>query len=652
MRPKLLLVTTPIRPVPTQFPPIGALSLIKSLKARDKCDVEFYNIDANRPTYDEALAYIVRQAPTIFAISAVVSTAYEYTKRLSLDVKKALPDTVIACGGNLAASAEVLLKRTGVDVCILGEGEKILCNLVEKAHSNKNSEYFSEIPGLVYLCSSGTLVNSGFETPLDKSEIYDFDWTDLIDSLENKEDIDRFIYDPFSAGANGQVVDWFRFDSRTYQSHREGKKVGQLPGAKGCVARCTFCHRWDKGIRYIPVPQIMNRLDYLKENFNVGFLTIVDENFGTSKKWLAEFCEEIKKRDVLWSVAGMRVNCIDLSRIKRMKEAGCTSILYGMETGSEKILEVMEKRVKIEDNYNAMEWTVDNQLHTVIQLVIGMPGESPSTIRETIGFAAESLSLSPEQNPNWLSINYAQALPGTPLYEHARMIGALGSSLDDEEGYLLEISDTNAHDESTSINFTDFPQLIRKGWRPLIQISVNYAYVKKYGIHHYHDVLIRDTVNSSSDAKSPQDQGFFAKPKKNLSEIQITTQDGAEFQNFGGKSKKEFWRADDSKDKGLVIPKLSVLLRKKRFGLAMLAYPHVFYRLKFLIKLGVLWREYNKHGLTSSFNMAVEYILFGLGRRKKGHKLTEAKSLRKLVAGFLDEQDQKNPAMTALRKGR
>ncbi len=68
-----------------------------------------------------------------------------------------------------------------------------------------------------------------------------------------------------------------------------------------------------------------------------------------------------------------------------------------------------------------------------------MPGETPETVQETADFCKYALTLSPTQNPNDLSINYAQALPGTPMYEYARHKGLIGQDLDGEEEYLLKI---------------------------------------------------------------------------------------------------------------------------------------------------------------------------------------------------------------------
>src|SRR5687767_13673743 len=285
--PRIMIVTMPIRPVPTEYPPLGSLSVIRALAKAGHERVEFFDIDGLRPQYDEVLAHIRAARPDVLGISAVVSTAYDYTKRLSLDVKRMLPETTIVLGGNLAASAEILLRRTGVDFCVLGEGERIIVNFMKVFAAGGRKRDYVAVRGLMYL-DGDQLVNTGYEDPIPKEEVYDVDWT----VLEKFSRIDNFIQ---PATESMLVQATFSNDRRAYEPHRRNKAVGTLVASKGCVAKCTFCHRWDRGIRYIPVPILMDRIRELVERYNVGFITWGDENFGTDRRWLAEFCQEIKQ---------------------------------------------------------------------------------------------------------------------------------------------------------------------------------------------------------------------------------------------------------------------------------------------------------------------------------------------------------------------
>jgi len=207
---KILIATTPIRPAPTYFPPIGGLALVKYLRQGGYDDVEFYNIDGNRPTFEEAVEHICAANPDVLGISSVVSTAYAYTKELSLAVKEKRPDTLIVVGGNLAASAEILLRNTKTDLCVLGEGETILLNVVRQAETSRNPSDFKHIPGLMLIDQDANIVNTGYEAPLTKDEICEFDWEELAAT----SDIGLFISPMFGEGGGRQAG--FLKDTRTF----------------------------------------------------------------------------------------------------------------------------------------------------------------------------------------------------------------------------------------------------------------------------------------------------------------------------------------------------------------------------------------------------------------------------------------------------
>jgi hypothetical protein len=139
----------------------------------------------------------------------------------------------------------------------------------------------------------------------------------------------------------------------------------------------------------------------------------------------------------------------------------------------------MEKNLKLEDNLNAARGTHDAGLFTMYQLVLGMPGESPRTIRETLEMVKQITEFLPEPPYKRLSINFAQALPGTPLYEYARLRGLIGPTLEDEEAYMLSISDTPAGNETTFIDFTGYPYLTVQAWRPRMLYEATVHWVRQ-----------------------------------------------------------------------------------------------------------------------------------------------------------------------------
>lgn len=617
---RIMLVTVPLRGSPDKNPPIAPLSLMKYLRKNGvEAEVNFYHIDALRPPYEDVVAAIRAFKPDVFGISAVVSTAYAYTKKLARDVRAMFPDSLIVVGGNLAASAEVLLRRTETDLCVLGEGEIPFLEIVRRAGTTRIAADFKDIPGVAVIDRDGSLHNSGYAPGLPNGDIWDFD----VEDIKDKSIIENFIYPAFDA--NGRPIEnWIRDHARSLEPHRRGKSIGSVVVSKGCVARCTFCHRWDKGLRHIPIDRVMRDINHLVENYNVGFVKIYAETFGNDKKWLSELCERLKPLDLVLMAGGVRVNALDKDWIHRLRDVGFVRLNFGNETGSAKMLEIMEKKVSLEDNYNAIKWTVEAGLKTGVALVLGMPGETPETIDETIEYCQTVLTYSKDQDVSWMSTNYAQALPGTPLYEFARATGRIAPGIDGEEAYLIEISNQNAYDALDSINFTDFPLLTCMAWRPLVGIETRYHYQKTFGRDHY---LLRI-------AKSLEiDEDFVAGAP-------LTTPRQAE-------------PALGTRRDVPVPPSILSLILRNKFGEATFWYPHLFHYMKWALPLMILLVTARRRGLRDAWFLARESLVH-LWRRliNRGPGFGYAyQSLRKIVDRQIKPYANDDP-MTILRKGR
>lgn len=474
---EIVICTTPIRPTPTDYPPFGSMAIIQSLRSAGY-DPYFYDIDGLRPSFEEVERFFSTRKPDVLGISAVVSTAYSYTKKLALMVKRVSPKTRIVLGGNLAASAEICHRLARIDYCVAGEGESVAVNLmnylserVATGSAGDDYQKLKAVRGISFIDPDGHMTFTGYEAAIPAGELFDPDYT----ILQKYSRIENYISDPATRGD-------FPADPRTYEPHRRGKRMATLITAKGCVARCTFCHRWDKGYRALSVARIVKMVRYLQENYNVGFIQFGDENFGSDRRQVNELLEALAPLDILFNVAGVRCRTVDPDLLRRMKAAGCVSLFYGMETGSPRILQAMEKNASLEHNLNAALWTQQAGLFTIYQLVLGMPGESAETISETIEFFKKATEVLPEHPGRRLSINYIQALPGTPVYENARKRGMLGKTLEDEERYLELISDTNAADDTKFLNFTDTDLLTVQSWRRRIILECIANYWKKNNV--------------------------------------------------------------------------------------------------------------------------------------------------------------------------
>ena len=485
---KILLCNLALRPQPDSFPPVACTSLCNFL-IREGYNPVFYDIDVKRPTEESLGRYFEKERCDIVGISAVVSTGYSYAKRLARIIKKASPETQIVLGGNLAAAYELILRKCPVDICVIGEGEKVLLNLVkyyEKYRSLKpRNGKLHNIKGIAFLEKGGICKFTGREKLLNSEEIEEPDY----ELLERFSNINQYISDPMTR------EDFFN-DSRSHERHRQGRKMATVFTSKGCINRCTFCHRWIKGYRVFSVEKIVNTMRKLISEYNVGFFCFSDECFGENKEWLDDFIEALRPLDILFQVGGARAPMVtkDPLVIGKLKEVGLTAIYFGMESGSDRILKIMEKKATVNENLTAAKLCAEAGVFTIIQLVIGMPGENDRTIHETIDFIKQATRDLPY--PPMVSVNYLQSLPGTPAYEYLRNHGLIGKTIEDEEQYLLRVSDLNAAEFNHYINVTEEPLSKVKLWRRKIVISARLCWLKRHGWKFPNDSNLKHKVDS------------------------------------------------------------------------------------------------------------------------------------------------------------
>jgi len=471
---KTVICNVPLRSedARTIYPPLGAMFITQALQSAHY-DAAFYDINYFRPSFEEIRDYFLRNRPDVIGISATVSTSYAYLKKLSALIKEVLPHSIIIVGGAITASSDIVLRFTKADICVTGEGDRVIVHLLDyfsKYGLVKTDEELKKVLGICFLNQKGDpregeMVFTGYEMQIPANEIPDPDY----EILKKYSELDGYIIDP-------KYYPQFKYDQRILEKKRKGKKMATVVTSRGCIARCTFCHRWQKGLRILPVDRVISHIQYLMERHDVGFISFGDEDFGASEKWVDEFVEKIAELDILYRIGAIRVDHVALPVLKKYRESGCVAIHYGMESGSDRILSVMEKRATVRENYDAAIATFQAGLQTVPAAVVGMPGETYETMEETARFLQEITEFYPYDPV--ISPNLLVALPGTPVYEYARLKGFLGKTLEEEEKYLIRISD-HGGGSYVHFNFTDYPYFVVQSWVRCLIISVLYNYYKK-----------------------------------------------------------------------------------------------------------------------------------------------------------------------------
>jgi hopanoid biosynthesis associated radical SAM protein HpnJ len=202
---------------------------------------------------------------------------------------------------------------------------------------------------------------------------------------------------------------------------------------RGCPAMCTFClwpqthsgHRW----RLRSSKDVANECRYVLENFpGLKEIFFDDDTFNYKKQRTLELCAELKKLNFTWSCTS-RVTT-DYETLKAMRDAGCRLLIVGYESGDEQILRNIKKGATIE---GARRFTKDaHNLGLTIHgdFIVGLPGETRETLRNTIDFAKQL-------DVETIQVSMGHAYPGTEFYEYAKENNLVQLKMSDDEGHQL-----------------------------------------------------------------------------------------------------------------------------------------------------------------------------------------------------------------------
>ena len=420
------------------IPKIAIVGIIKYMEKAgyERQDIDFYDVDMLQPTDDEFMSYLIKTKPDVIGLSAVVSTCYFQVKRLSRLARAVLPSTLIVMGGSLSASANVVLNRSDVDICVVGAGELAFMELLKAYGGDQltlNSDTLRKVKGLAFL-NSGKIEFTGHGAPIPGDENYYPDYDLLLSGLKDKPEL---LANYFRPGIGTYYV---RCDPRSKRQSEIRPMMAQLWTTKGCVARCTFCQRSTKGYRVFKPEGLDAHLKELRTRFNVGFVHILDENFGSDRAYTKEIAEILHRNEMLWFCGGVRVSTVDAEYVQFLKDHGCMSLKFGVESGSKVIMDVMEKKFTPERVFESLKLLADRDMYSPLAFMVGMPGETTASVKETGKFWGRLCHM--QGTHPWhgvTSVFYALPLPGTPLFVYGQQKGVIGTSVDEEEKYLLTV---------------------------------------------------------------------------------------------------------------------------------------------------------------------------------------------------------------------
>ena len=429
-----------------QVPNLPLISIATCLEEVDKC----VYIDASSSFYDfnEVIRFAENFDYIIFSSASVsITEDIEFIK----EVKKLNPNLkTIVFGAFGTFLPERILDYDEIDFCVIGEPEFIILNLIKML---KISGDLKEIRGIAYNLDGKKIINEKEEFIKDLDEI----------PIPNREYISKYFY---------------------FNPLIRKKNWTTMMASRGCPEKCVFCASprfYGNRTRSLSAERILQEIVYLKE---IGYDEILfrDENFCQSKKKLKEICLKIIESNIKidW-ICNSRVNSLTRSLISLMKKAGCHTIKFGVESGSQKILEGMNKRISLEQTKNAFKWCKDIGVRTHAHVILGGIGETKESINQTIYFVKKL-------GTDTATFNIMSPLPGTPLMDFVQQ--KLGKKMDGTDINFGVIHETPIYNcLFTNISNKYLGHALKKAYRKFY-IRPSYIIRQLLKIRNLRDVLI------------------------------------------------------------------------------------------------------------------------------------------------------------------
>lgn len=420
------------------FFPIGLGYIAAALKSAGH-QVTVLDIFLLDMSDEEVVKYLSQADFDAVGISAM-STQYNYVKWLSKELKVLHKDRKIILGWVLATySADIVLKNTDVDFCVIGEGEDTIVELLASLDAP------SSVKGIAYLDNG--VVRRTAPRPY----------------IADLNSIPAIPYELFEVGRY--------IDSLAPIGLFKGERMFNVSCGRGCPYQCTFCSKSFSGVRLRSIDRVIEEIRYLKENWNIERVFFVDELLVMSKSRILELCSKIAPLGLKWNCQG-RLNLMDQEILDAMRNSGCTAVGYGVESGSQRILDAMRKQTDVKKSVEIIRMTKASGLTPLLQAIFGYPGEDMASIKETLRFFEDI-------DVPFMEFTPITPLPGTELWQYCLDKGIIA----DETAFLEKLAGGYNADSDTLVNFTEFSDEELAGLKRWIERSIRIKYMLRHPLY-------------------------------------------------------------------------------------------------------------------------------------------------------------------------
>jgi len=359
-------------------PPIGLLYVATYLKEKTPHSVEIIDAQAERLGLEETLSRVLASKPDVVGISAWTDWWYS-AHQLGRMIKGKMPEAHICYGGPHAAIyPEETIQAAHTDSVIAGDGEApfaALCDMVAKACVN------NDFPGLHFKRYGAKEGDARFFIQKNLDEL--------------------------------PLPDRTLLPIRNYSSLLGTSNfVTTMLTSRGCPYRCTYCKLSHQKTACRSAQSVIEEFKEI-ERLGIKEVEVYDDTFTWSKARAMDICRGLIEQNVkvAWA-ARDRVNAADPELLDLMKKAGCTRIHYGIESGVDRIIELMKKNITTGEARRAVSLAKERGFTVLVFFMLGNKGETAEDIRRTIDFA---LGLDADYAEFSITIPY----PGTEMYLEA-----------------------------------------------------------------------------------------------------------------------------------------------------------------------------------------------------------------------------------------
>ena len=360
------------------YAPLGLLYISSYLNENK---VENHVYDSTFYSKDAQLRFIEEKQPKAIAIYTNLMTKINVIKLIKIlktDEIYGFPKVILG-GPDITYNCENYL-NTGADFLIIGEGEQTTLELYQAITNNSS---YSEINGIAYLENSEVKKTPARMRMKSLKEL----------PLPNRAAIpvDKYL--------------------ETWKTHH-GKSSMTVSTQRGCPYTCKWCSTavYGQSYRRRPPDMVAAELKMLKGTYKPDSIWFVDDVFSVSHKWIEKFHEEVIKQDAIIPFECItRAERLNDHILQLLKEAGCFRIWIGAESGSQKIIDAMDRRVDVDVVKTAIQKTNELGMETGTFIMVGYPGENEQDIKETIDYLKAA-------NPTHFTITVAYPIKGTSLY--------------------------------------------------------------------------------------------------------------------------------------------------------------------------------------------------------------------------------------------